>query len=95
MLTLVLALVAQASNATVQQSPPAKPDIVVTSDKKAMVCTSIKLTGTRVSRGRVCRTKEQAELEDEIRRRSLQEADQQHRIEQAGCGNPMQRSNRC
>ena len=64
----------------------AGPDIVI-QGKSNLVCTSTRITGSRVGRNKRCRTREQAQVEAEEARQALEQAGGLQRIaESLACG---------
>ena len=67
MLTLLLTALAVGAPET---PPPVKapPAEIVVKGKSELVCTSVRITGSRIARGRQCRTREQADLDAQLAR---------------------------
>ena len=65
---------------------PSAPDVVV-EGKSNLVCTSVRMTGSRVSRQRRCRSREQAEIEAQQSRDAIRDGAAIQSVGQAlACG---------
>lgn len=85
MMSLLLAMAAQAPGSVATAT---SPDIVV-KGKPVLVCTTIRMTGSRAARSRRCVTKEEAALEAEMTRRATEDARSITRVRDAtACGPP-------
>ncbi len=74
LILLVAAMAAQApSQVAAPDNSQSSPDIVV-QGKPKLVCTTVRVTGSRAARSRRCVTKEDAAMEKETARRLVGEA---------------------
>ena len=88
MLTFLLAAMAIQGSADPTAAKPSPPPIVV-EGKSDLVCTSVRITGSRVGRQRVCRSRQQAAIEAEQSRQAALEGAAIQAVGQAiACGPP-------